>query len=296
MKRVICFLLGFLAVGLTTNLPAEELEYYKLYQPKPGMSAEEIMQIAYHVKYTLFARDASTTGYIYLVEKNGFKLSRSTARERMIYGGKEGLRYKDLVSFTSPSSVKGFATLSWTYEDPNQDQDIWLWLPSLRKVRKVSASQADDSFMGSDFTVDDLSTRRFEDENYKLLGEEKFKGFTSKLDKKTYYSEGRDCYKIEASPKKEKWYYSKRIVWVDKEIGGEIYAEYYDPNGKLFKHIFIHYKLYDVNGKQYPAQDYLEVEDLKTGHFTVSVNDNFIFDQGLSANSFSAQTLERTTW
>jgi len=72
----------------------------------------------------------------------------------------EGISYKDLVVMTYPTQVKGLAVLTWTYQDPEKDQNVWLWIPSLKKVRKISASEDDDAFMGSDFTVEEVSTQR----------------------------------------------------------------------------------------------------------------------------------------
>ena len=72
----------------------------------------------------------------------------------MITLGRESddLDFKDLVTVINPQSVKGLSVLTWTYISPNRDQDVWLWLPSLRKIRRVSQSDGDDSFIGADST------------------------------------------------------------------------------------------------------------------------------------------------
>jgi hypothetical protein len=149
--------------------------------------------------------------------------------------------------------------------------------------------------MGSDFTVEDILTRRFEDETYKLIGEENFKGYTCEFDKKAYFRDV-PCFVIEAKPKRSPWYYSKRILWVDKKTGSGIYEEMYDPNGKMFKIIFKDYEIYNVDGKEYPTQVLLEVKDLRTGHRTVIISETIKFDKGLSENLFTERTLMQSRW
>lgn len=298
MKKAMICLAVLLFAGVCYRAQAEDLEFHKVYKIKPGMSVDEIMKIAEHVQYTLNAFDYQSTGNVLYVEKSGATRTRKFLRQRIVLGPDSlspEIRYKDLIMFTEPTSVKGLGILTWTYLDPKSEQNQWLWLPSLRKVRKISQAQADDSFMGSDFTTEEITTRRFEDETFKLLGEEKFKGYPSEIDNKTYY-QGRDCYKIEARPKRDPWYYSKRLTWIDKEFGSTICDEVYDPKGRLYKTILKRYKLMKVDGKDYYPQIFLEVKDLRTGHKTGIVMDDIKFDQGLKEAYFSEKTLRRSKW
>ncbi len=293
MKKLILFLA---ALTLISGFAlAAQLEYLQVYKPREGMTADEIMQIEYFVKYTRFARDVNMGGKAYFIDKSGSVRERETARLRITLGRKsDDIAYKDLIMFTSPQ-VKGLATLTWTYMDPRRKADSWLWIPSLKKIRKISAANADDSFMGSDFTNEDILTRRFEDETYKLIKEENFKGYTSEYVKKTYFKDA-PCFVIEAKPKNSPWYYSKRILWVDKNTGGGIYEEMYDPLGRMFKTIFKDYEITKVNGKDYPEQILLEAKDLRTGHRTVITNMDIKFDTGLSEESFSERALMQSRW
>jgi hypothetical protein len=293
MKKVMLLLAGItLFFGYAL---AADLEYFKVYTPKDGMSADEIMQIEYFVKYTKFARDVKMLGKAYFIDKSGSVREKETARLRLTLGRKsDGVAYKDLVMFTSPA-VKGLATLTWTYMDSKRQQDSWLWVPSLKKIRKISSSNADDSFLGSDFTNEDILTRRFEDETYALTANENFKGYTSDFDKKTYYKDTA-CFVIEARPKKSPWYYSKRVLWVDKSTGGGIYEEMYDVNGKMFKIIFKNFEVFNVNGKAYPQQVMLEGTDLRSGHRTVIINNDIKIDQGLSEELFTQRALMQSRW
>ena len=294
MKKVILLLV---AVTLIAGIAfAEELEYLKVYKPQEGMSADEIMQIEYFIKYTRFAKDIDLRGKAYFIDKSQAVRERETLRQRITLGRKsDDIAYKDLNMFTAPSAVKGLATLSWTYMGPKRQQDTWLWIPSLKKIRKISNANADDSFMGSDFTVEDIITRKFEDETYALAGEENFKGYSCEFDKKVYF-QGVPCFVIEAKPVKSPWYYSKRLLWVDKNTGGGIYEEMYGPNGKMFKTIFKDYEMYNVNGKEYPTQILLECKDLRGGHRTVIANSDIKYDQGLSEDLFTERALSQSRW
>jgi len=275
---------------------AAELEYFQVYTPKDGMSADEIMQIEYFVKYTKFARDIVLKGKAFFVDKSGSTRERQTMRERITLGRKsDDIAYKDLNLFTAPTQVKGLATLSWTYMDPKRQQDVWLWIPSLKKIRKISSSNADDSFMGSDFTVEDIVTRKFEDETYTLTGSENFKGYACDQDGKEYFK-GEPCFVIEAKPKKSPWYYSKRVIWVAKSFGGGIYEEMYDPKGTCFKTIFKKFEIYKVDGKDYPTQTLLECKGLRNGHRTVIANSDIKYDQGLSEELLSERSLGQSRW
>ena len=294
MKKIVLFMLA-LALSAGTCLAAE-LEYFQVYKPKAGMSAEEIMQIKYFVKYTKFAHDAGFVGKAYYIDKSGSVRERGTLRRRINLGRKsDGLAYKDFNLFTSPVQVKGLGILTWTYLDPKRDSEQWMWIPSLKKIRKTSQAQADDAFMGADFTTEEITTRKFEDETYKLAGEENFKGYTSNFTKKTYY-QGTPVFVIEARPKRAKWYYSKRICYIDKATGGDIFDEIYDPNGKLYRTLFRSYEIYNVDGKEYPAQIIIEGQDLRTGHCTVIINEKIAFDQGFSEDMFTERALAQSRW
>lgn len=299
MKKIVLMLLSIGIWGLVfgnASSFALELEHHQVYTLKSGMSVEDIMQIAYFIQYTKFAYDYQSTGYVYLIDQSGATRQRIFLRQRIILGRKEDdIDYKDVTMFTGPTFVKGLGILSWTYMEYGRDPDQWLWIPSLKKIRKVSAASGDDSFLGSDFTTEEITTRKFEDETYVLLKEEKFAGYTAEFDGKIYFK-GADCYVIEARPKRSPWYYSKRVVWIDKQTGGDVYQEIYDTNGKKYKIILKNYEIMQVNGRDYPTQTLLEVKDFRTGHRTVIEMRDIKFDQGQEESNFSERILRRSKW
>lgn len=123
--------------------------------------------------------------------------------------------------FESPPDVKGTGFLSWSYVDEDKDDDQWLYLPALRKVRRIAASNKGDSFMGSDFTYDDMGERKVEEDNHTLLKSENLKDT--------------DCYVVESVPKKKGYIYSKKITWVYKANLIPIKVDYYDRKGRFLK-------------------------------------------------------------
>jgi len=295
MKKAL-FLLMAASIALPAVALSADLEYFQVYKPKDGMTADEIMQIEYFVKYTKFAHDIDLRGKAYFVDKSGYVRERQTLRQRITLGrASDSLAYKDLNMFTAPAQVKGLSILTWTYLDSKKQSDIWMWIPSLKKIRKVSQAQGDDSFMGGDFTVEDITTRKFEDETYTLLRNENFKGYTCEFDKQVYFKDA-PCFVIEARPRKSPWYYSRRVLWVDRNTGGAVYEEMYDPNEKLFRTFFKNFVIYNVNGREYPTQVLLECKDLRTGHRSVIVNSDIVYDQGLLEDLFSERALIQSRW
>ncbi|MBU1084804.1 outer membrane lipoprotein-sorting protein, partial [Patescibacteria group bacterium] len=158
-----------------------------------------------------------------------------------------------------------------------------------------SAGQANDSFMGSDFTNEEITSRQFEDETYTLVGEETFKGYTSLYDGAVYHKD-EPVYVIECRSKTDPWYYSKRITYVSKEFGGNIFDEIYDVKGQMVRTLFRGWEIMDVDGKEYPAQVRVEGHDLRTGHKSIIIFDEIKFDQGLSEDVFTQKTLTRQRW
>jgi len=298
MKNFLKWLLGTLGILVVMSMvgPIISSEETQTVVPKPyeGISVDELMKIKYAVKYTTFAKDYYSIGNIWMVDKKGYRRHRMFARSRIILNRPlDDLCYKDLVVMTKPQNIRGLAVLSWSYLDPEKEQDIWLWLPSLKKIRKVSQASADDSFMGTDFTTEEVSVRRFEDETYRMIGEEIFNGYHSEFNNKTYH-EGLPCYVVEATPKRKNWYYSKRILWISKEWGGCVLDEYYDRLGRKSKTLFRAYEYV----KDYPAQVFLECKDLRAEHLTVIEIEveNAEYDQGLDERFFTQKTLMRSRW
>ena len=142
-----------------------------------------------------------------------------------------------IIVFQDPASMKGTRFL--TIENPGKDNDQWIYLPSLGKVRRIAASEGSGSFMGSDFSYDDISSadRDANLDNHRILREEKY--------------QGKDCYVIESTPKDSGYQYSKMIEWIDKDNFVTYKVELYDKKGTQVKLLEIP-ELKEVQGRLAP--------------------------------------------
>ena len=149
---------------------------------------------------------------------------RGATRERTIlsYSMDLGKDSKSIMFFQSPADVKGTGFLSWQYDDPSKDDDKWLYLPAMKKIRRISGSSAKkENFMGSDFTYDDMGGRSVDEDEHKLLGEESLDGFT--------------CWVIESTPLENDAVYSKTLSWIRQDALIPVKVEFYDRMGELLK-------------------------------------------------------------
>ena len=95
-----------------------------------------------------------------LTNSRGKTRKRDTLRYWKDYEGREGLSSKTFVYFDSPPDVKDTTFLNWSQEDAEADDDQWIYLPALRKVRRIASGDKENSFMGSDIIYDDMADRR----------------------------------------------------------------------------------------------------------------------------------------
>ena len=208
--------------------------------------------------------------------------SRGKERERYLHQyikNDQDNNRSSLVKFLSPSDVKGTGFLSIEYTDKNDAQ--WLYLPALRRSRRISASDEKDSFMGSDFTYEDIRREKLVAYTYKLIGDVNI--------------EGKEYYQIEAIPaneiKKENSAYGKREIAVDKEnyIFKEI--KYFNKNEAHVKtYMASDVKLVEGSDKWRAYK--MEMTSLKTNHRTLLIFDNYKINSTLEDDTFTKRNLE----
>lgn len=223
--------------------------------------------------------DSTSESTFRLINASGQERVRKTkGATKLISGTTDNQR---IVVFDSPADVRGTKTL--LIEHSKGDDDIWVYLPAMKKVRRLVASNKKDAFVGTDFSYGDVIGHRIEDWNHKLVKEEKV--------------DGADCYLIESTPVRpevgENSGYSKRLGWIHKESFVAIKGESYDLNGQLLKK-FSARKLEKVdnkNGKWQPME--LESENVQTGHKTIIEFSNFKANVGVSNEQFTARYLEK---
>lgn len=199
-----------------------------------------------------------------IVHKSGAK------RVREIKSWMKGDDYT-LVRFLSPANVKGVGFLSVKDDD-------WLYLPALGKVRRIATKEKGGSFMGSDFSYEDIGGGSWvEDYNAKLLGTEKY--------------EGHDCYVLELLPKDpEDISYSKLKRWVDKENFYSMKTEYYDKHGDLLK-IMYSSEFEKIEGLWIARK--IEMQNVQEGSKTIIISKEVQLNPEIPDSMFTTRQLER---
>ena len=181
---------------------------------------------------------------------------------------------KQIIWFMEPKDDKGVAFLKIEHDD--KDDEMRMWLPAFKKVRRISAKKKGDSFMGSDLSYEDLSSRNLDENEYKRLGDEEMDEV--------------DCYVLEISPKKEaKSSYSKHISWIAKEGLYGVKENSFDKRGELKKRkVFNFQKL-----KEYYVIERVFVEDIQKNHTTEVTFSEVKVDSGIDKKLFQEKNLKR---
>ena len=184
-------------------------------------------------------------------------------------------RDKTLTIFNKPKDVKGTAFLSYSHVVGADDQ--WLFLPSIKRVKRISSSNKSGPFMGSEFSFEDLSSFEIDKYTYQYLADETVNGL--------------DSFKVEQFPVDENSGYTRRIVWVDKDEYRIIKVDFYDRKNALLKTLsYSKFELY--LGQYWRALNY-DMENHQTGKSTSLVWNNYAFKTGLKDSDFSRSSLKR---
>ncbi len=207
-----------------------------------------------------------------LINKHGSQRVRQLVSYAKDYPGET----KQVMVFTQPADVKGVANLSYEYDDVNKNDDTWLYLPAMRKARRIAGAARNGYFMGSDFTYDDMGDRQPEEDTHSLLREEQ--------------RDGVNCWVIESRPLDANYMYSKRVSWVRQDNDMINYVEYYDRQGQLLKTLSVR-DIKQVDGLW--AAGIMEMHNVQDDHRTVIENNEIVFNQPVKDRLFRVSTLER---
>ncbi|MGY8763429.1 MAG: outer membrane lipoprotein-sorting protein [Fidelibacterota bacterium] len=212
--------------------------------------------------------DMSSKTKMILTNKKG--KSRSNAMMSKSVDGNK----KQIIWFLEPKDDKGVAFLK--IEHDNKDDEMRMWLPAFKKVRRISSKKKGDAFMGSDLSYEDLSSRELDENQYNRLDD----GAVN----------GKDCYVLEILPKAQaKSAYTKHISWIDKLTLMGVKEESYDKRGKLKKK-----KEYEFqNMKGYHVMKRVYVEDVQKNHSTEVTFSEIEVDSGIRENLFQEKNLKR---
>ncbi len=187
----------------------------------------------------------------------------------------EGDGDKSLTIFDRPQDVKGTALLTFTHKTGSDDQ--WLYLPALKRVKRIASNNKSGPFMGSEFAYEDISSQEVEKYTYKYLRDEKL--------------DGEDMYVFERYPVDKKSGYTRQVVWMDKNEYRERKIVYYDRKNSLLKTLtFSGYEKY--LDKFWKAKN-MNMVNHQTGKSTTLTWNNYRFGTGLKTRDFDRSSLKR---
>lgn len=182
---------------------------------------------------------------------------------------------KFMVIFDSPRDVKGTASMTFTHKTGPDDQ--WLYLPAIKRVKRISSNNKSGPFMGSEFAFEDLSSQEVEKYTYKYLKEESL--------------DGTKTYVIERYPVDKKSGYTRQIVWYNADNYRIEKAEYYDRKDALLKTLT--YSKYEQYLDKFWRQGEMLMVNHQTGKETRLIFENYEFQTGLTERDFTQNSLKR---
>jgi len=214
------------------------------------------------------------------VDEKGQTREREISMATKLYDG--GKTEKRIYRFVSPADVQGTSILVWDYEA--KSDDVWIYLPALRKTRRIVSSQRAQSFMGSEFSYGDLNIPLLDEFNYTMVKEEA--------------AGGEPCWVIDAVPKSKDIAdaegYSKKTYWVSKAKLAVVRGLLYDRDGKLQKEFLAQdLKLLDAKNKRYRAM-HMEMVNKQNGRRSVFESKKVTFAPNTKDEYFTTTYLERS--
>jgi len=182
---------------------------------------------------------------------------------------------KGLVIFDAPADIDGTALLTFSHKTGDDDQ--WLYLPALARVKRISSSNKSGPFVGSEFAYEDISSQEVEEYDYKYLRDETFSG--------------QDSFVIERYPVDPKSGYTRQVVWLDQAEYRVLKVDFYDRKDSLLKTLT--YTGYQQYLGQYWRADLMEMINHQTGKSTELAWSDYEFQLGLEERDFDRASLAR---
>ena len=264
MKNKIYFSIIFICSLIATSFAQENL------------TARQIQE-----KSIQATRVAGTEAVATMIIKDGKgrERVRKIAQVTKLYN--QGETEKKMIRFLSPADVKGTGFLTFDYK--NKDDDKWLYMPALRKTRRIVSSENAKSFMGSEFSYADMTPPTVEDFNYKLLGEEDVNGSM--------------CWKVDIIPVDEDVAdengFSKKTAYFGKDDFILRKAIYYDLDEELQKELVVNeIKELDTVNHKYRLI-HMVMENKQNGRKSIMKTDKIQYSPNVKNEFFTTHYLTR---
>lgn len=232
------------------------------------LTGEEIVGKAYD---RATGEDQTSTLTMTLANAQGKKRIRKIQQYSKDMGDVE----KSIMYFLSPADVEKTSFMNWSY-DSDKGDDQWIYLPAIKKTKRISSDSKSDYFMGSDFTYDDLGDRKLSADKHTLLREESV--------------DGKDCYVVQSVSKNKEYMYSKTITWINKSNFIGVKKEFYDEDDELLKILTI--KKYEQFAGFWVITN-SEMKNVQKNHTTSIVLSNVKVNTGISADKFTERMMMR---
>jgi outer membrane lipoprotein-sorting protein len=187
----------------------------------------------------------------------------------------EGDGDKSIMVFDRPRDLNGTAILTFTHKVGNDDQ--WLYLPALKRVKRISSADKSGPFMGSEFAYEDLSSQEVEKYTYTYLRDEAV--------------EDEPCFVVERVPVDPKSGYTRQVTWVDQSEYRLRRVDYYDRKGELLKTMTL--TGYTQYLDQYWRPAKMIMQNHQNGKGTTLIFEDYRFRTGLTDSDFNRSALSR---
>jgi len=237
-----------------------------------GLTAEEVI-VKSQEAFLYQGSDFKARIIMKLITKENKKRIREMTMLRKNFGPVGG-EQKYFMYFHKPADVKKMSFMVFKY--PGRDDDRWLFIPAINMTRRIAARDKTSSFVGSDFTYEDVSGRDIEDDTYILEKEE--------------ILNGNETYVVRSTPKAGDVNYSYKLSWVDKKNFLPLKEEYFDLKGDLMR-VFTAEKIENV--KEFPTIVQRTMNNLQSGHRTEVTFLNTDYNINIDDSLFTERFLKR---
>ena len=182
---------------------------------------------------------------------------------------------KTMIIFDQPRDVNGTALLTFSHKTDPDDQ--WLYLPALKRVKRISSRNKSGPFMGSEFAYEDLASQEVEKYSYRFVKDDEL--------------DGQAMFLVERDPVDENSGYRRQLVWIDKAEYRPMKIEYYDRKDSLLKTLV--FRGYEQFLDRYWRAREMFMENHQTGKSTLLTWELYEFDVGIDDGDFTKNSLKR---
>lgn len=237
-----------------------------------AVSGEEVMKKS-QAAFLYPGKDFKARVVMKLLNKDGQERLRELTMLRKNVG-EPGGDQKYFMYFFQPADVKDMTFMIHKY--PVKDDDRWLFIPAINMVKRIAAQDKRSSFVGSDFTYEDVSGRDIEEDNHVIEREEKVGN--------------RNCYVVKSTPKGKDADFGHKVTWVDKGNFLPLKEEQYDKRGGRYK-LFTADEVADIKG--FATVIKRTMKNLQTGHRTEVAYVKTDYDLGVEDSLFTERFLRQ---